>query len=76
VVTDDGVPPLSVTNTFTVFVATTNSAPVLPAQLNHTIAELTPLVVTNAATDTDIPANTLTYMLVAPPAGRLSPSRA
>jgi hypothetical protein len=69
VVTDNGMPALSATNTFTVFVATTNSAPVLPPQTDRTIAELSALVVTNTATDADLPANTLSYSLAAAPAG-------
>jgi hypothetical protein len=69
VVTDDGVPPLSATNSFTVVVNEVNSAPVLPVQTNVTIAELTTLLVTNTATDSDIPANTLSYSLLNPPAG-------
>ena len=69
VVTDNGSPPLSTTNSFTVVVNEVNSAPVLPAQTNVTIAELTTLLVTNTATDSDIPANTLSYSLLNPPAG-------
>jgi hypothetical protein len=68
VVTDDGVPPLSATNSFTVVVTEVNGAPVLGSQSDHTIAELTTLVVTNTATDTDIPANVLSYELLDPPA--------
>src|SRR5207302_4015155 len=67
-VVDNGSPPMSATNSFTVTVTKLNSAPVLPAQINRTIAELTTLTVTNTATDSDIPANTLTYSLIAPPA--------
>jgi len=66
VVTDDGVPPLSATNSFTVVVTEVNSAPVLPVQTNYTIAELTALTVTNTATDSDLPPNNLTYLLVGP----------
>jgi len=69
VVTDNGTPQLSATNEFTVTVNEVNSAPVLPTQTNRTINELTLLVVTNTATDSDIPVNTLTYQLVNPPAG-------
>ena len=69
VVTDNGVPPLSATNSFTVIVTEVNTAPVLPAQINRTILQLTTLLVTNTATDSDIPANVLTYSLVNPPAG-------
>jgi hypothetical protein len=59
---------LSATNSFVVFVNEVNLAPVLPNQSNITIDVLTPLVVTNTATDSDIPANTLTYMLMVAPA--------
>ncbi len=62
-VTDDGTPPLGDTKTFTVAVTEGNSAPILPAQINRTIAELTPLTVTNTATDSDLPANNLAYGL-------------
>ncbi|MFO1477561.1 MAG: Ig-like domain-containing protein, partial [Verrucomicrobiota bacterium] len=71
IVTDNSLPPLSATNSFQVTVNEINSAPVLPLQTNHTVAELTPLVVTNTATDTDLPANTLNYQLVNPPSGAL-----
>jgi hypothetical protein len=43
-----------------------NTAPTLPAQSNLTIDVLAPLVVTNTATDSDIPANTLNYQLTGP----------
>jgi hypothetical protein len=69
VVTDSGSPPLSATNNFTVVVVPGNTPPVLPAQPNRTIAELTVLSVTNTATDTNVPANTLTYSLLGAPAG-------
>src|SRR5206468_1136119 len=48
---------------------TTNTAPVLPTQLNRTMAELATLSVTNTATDSDVPANTLTYAFQVAPAG-------
>src|SRR5205807_2109237 len=63
VVTDNGNPPLSSTNSFMVLVNEVNSPPVLPAQPDWTIAGLATLVVTNTATDVDIPANTLSYTL-------------
>jgi Putative Ig domain/Bacterial Ig domain len=69
IVTDSGFPPLSATNSFTVTVTEVNSAPVLPAQNNRTMAELTTLTVTNTATDSDIPANTLSYTLLTAPTG-------
>ena len=69
VVTDDGVPPLSVTNSFTVTVSEVNTAPVLPAQTDRSLDELTLLTVTNTATDADVPANVLSYELLVSPAG-------
>jgi VCBS repeat-containing protein len=72
IVSDSSFPPLSATNSFTVTVLEVNSAPVLPLQLDRTIAELTTLLVTNTATDSDIPANILSYsLLVAPPAATI-----
>jgi hypothetical protein len=67
VVTDTGQPPLSATNSFTVVVNELNSPPVLPAQTNRTITGLTSIIVTNTASDSDIPTNTLSYVLVAGP---------
>src|SRR5207248_10018484 len=66
-VSDNGTPPLSATNSFTVVITNVNSAPVLSAQSDRTIAELTLLIVTNTATDSDIPSNVLSYALVNPP---------
>jgi hypothetical protein len=68
-VTDNGTPPLSATNTFIVVVTEVNGAPTLPAQANRTIAALTTLVVTNTGGDPDIPANALSYALLAAPTG-------
>jgi hypothetical protein len=67
VVSDNGVPPLSATNSFTVAVLEVNSAPVLAEQSNRTIVGMHSLSVTNAAVDSDIPANILTYNLIAAP---------
>jgi hypothetical protein len=55
---------LSATNSFTVTVNEVNVPPVLPAQTNRTIGVLTTLIVTNTATDSDIPPNPLTYQLL------------
>src|SRR5439155_454572 len=66
-VTDNGTPPLSATNSFTVVVNEVNSAPTLTAPGNQTINELSTLVLTNNASDTDLPANTLTFALVSGP---------
>ena len=60
---------LSVTNSFTVTVNEVNTAPVLTAPATQTINELATLVVTNLATDADIPANILTFQLVSKPTG-------
>src|SRR5262249_27611336 len=67
VVTDNGAPPLSATNTFLVTVTEVNSAPVLPPQGNRSITALTTLIVTNTATDSDIPANSLAYSFLNAP---------
>jgi len=71
VVTDDGTPQLSATNSFAVAVTEANSEPILQAQTNQTIQELTTLLITNTAVDADYPANALTYALVDPPIGAL-----
>src|SRR5439155_1051973 len=68
-VTDNGTPALSATNTFTVVVNEVNSPPALTVPGNQTINELSVLVVTNTASDTDLPANTLTFALVSGPSG-------
>ncbi len=68
VVTDNGSPPLSATNSFTVVVNDVNVPPTLPPQTNQTIVAQTTLVVTNTASDSNIPAATLTYGLLAAPA--------
>jgi len=60
---------LSATNSFTVTVQAIHNGPVLGVVSNQVVNELTLLTVTNAATDNDIPALPLTYMLVNPPAG-------
>jgi hypothetical protein len=71
-VTDSGSPPLSTTNSFTVAViAAIHNGPVLPAQSDRTVGELTLLVVTNTATDTDLPPLALTYRLLNLPIGAL-----
>jgi hypothetical protein len=73
VVTDNGAPPLSVTNSFTVTVNEVNLPPVLPSQPDYTINRLTPLVVNNTATDPDIPPNPLTYQLSGPAGATIDP---
>ena len=74
-VTDDGNPPMSDAKSFLLAVNEVNSAPLLPSVTNRTVDELTLLTVTNTATDSDLPVNTLGYMLINPPAGAsVSPS--
>src|SRR5436190_9790984 len=63
-VTENGVPALSAANRFIMRVTYRNSAPVLTVPANQTFAELTTLNVNTSATDSDIPANTLTFALV------------
>ena len=60
---------LSVTGSFQIVVAEVNTAPQLPPLPNATLSELVTLVVTNTATDSDLPANGLSYSLLAAPAG-------
>jgi len=65
-VVSDGL--LSVTNQFVVTVNEVNVAPVfVGTPTNRTINELTQLIVTNNATDADLPANVLSYSLLAAP---------
>mgnify|MGYP000238689667 CR=1 FL=1 len=52
-----------------------NSAPVLPAIAAQTVDEETPLSFNANATDSDLPANSLTYSLVNAPAGAAIDSR-
>src|SRR5207247_281507 len=61
---DNGSPRVSATTRFQVRVAEVNSAPVLKLPANQTIAEQTTLSVNATATDSDLPANTLTFGLV------------
>ena len=62
-------PTLSATNSFTVVVNEVNTAPVLTVPATQTVNELTTLSVSALATDTDIPANPLTFGLVSAPTG-------
>jgi uncharacterized delta-60 repeat protein len=66
-VIDSGTPALSATNSFTVTVNEVNSAPTLLVIADRPVNELATLTVTNTATDTDLPANTLTYQLLGGP---------
>ena len=63
-VTEYGVSPLSATNSFMVVVNEVNNAPVLTTVIrNYTVTAGATLVFTNTATDSDIPTNSLTYVL-------------
>jgi subtilisin-like proprotein convertase family protein len=61
----DGV--FSVINSFTIIVEESNLPPVLPSIPNQVVIVPGTLVVTNTATDPDIPANPLTYSLLVAP---------
>src|SRR5262249_36114698 len=68
-VTDSGNPSLKATNSFTVTVTELNTSPLLPSQGPRVANELTQLMVSNTASDSDVPANSLSYQLVNPPEG-------
>ena len=68
-VTDNGTPPLSATNSFTITVNEVNVAPVLAAMSDRTVNPGQTISFTATATDADIPTNTLTFNLIAPPSG-------
>jgi hypothetical protein len=63
VATDSGAPPLSASQTFTVNVVAFNHPPVVAAIPVQTVAEGTQLAVRVTATDSDVPAQTITYSL-------------
>jgi hypothetical protein len=67
IVSDTGFPVLSATNNFLVTVREVNLSPVLPAQTNRTVDVGSTLAVANAASDPDLPANSLTYQLLTAP---------
>jgi hypothetical protein len=69
IVTDNGQPPISATNSFQVLVNEINSPPVLPALMDRVTLGQTPVVIANGATDPDFPSNPLAYQLLAAPAG-------
>lgn len=69
VVTDNGTPPASDSETITVTVQEVNSAPALGTLTNRTVNELALLSFTVTATDSDLPANTLAFSLNGAPSG-------
>src|SRR5205814_1573150 len=59
----------------TLVVTEASSAPVVTAPTGRTVPELSTLTVTNTASDSDLPANVLTFSLVSAPTGvNLDPS--
>jgi hypothetical protein len=62
-VVDNGSPPMSNSVTFFVTVNEVNSPPIPAAVSNRTVFATATLLVTNTASDPDIPANTLTFTL-------------
>ena len=69
VVTDNGSPSLSATQTVNIHVNEVNIAPKLAAFSNKIVDEETRLTFTATATDADLPANNLTYSLKNAPIG-------
>jgi hypothetical protein len=69
IVTDNGLPPLSATQQLTVVVLPPNNPPSLTAIANRTIHQGTTLLITNTATDPDVPPQTLTFSLTTAPTG-------
>ncbi len=68
-VTDDGMPPLGTAGSFTVMVLESNSPPVLASIPDLAAVQDVPLLYTNSASDTDLPANALAFDLVTGPPG-------
>ncbi|MFO1460435.1 MAG: hypothetical protein U1G08_13630 [Verrucomicrobiota bacterium] len=68
-ISDNGTPPMSATNQFTVTVREINTGPVLAAIPNQNISSGTILNLTLSAVDSDLPPNPLTYALVSGPSG-------
>ncbi|MEP6664514.1 MAG: putative Ig domain-containing protein, partial [Verrucomicrobiota bacterium] len=67
--TDDGTPALFDSKTFSVTVNETNSAPVLSTISDYTIPEGSTLLITNSATDSDLPTNLLSFTIDDSPTG-------
>ena len=68
-VTDNGVPSLSATQSFVLTVNEVNSLPLLHVPADGVIAALNPYTGTATASDSDVPANNLSFALVSGPAG-------
>jgi hypothetical protein len=63
IVTDNGLPPLSATQSFSVTVLASNNPPVLAPIADQTLYALTTLTLTNSAADPDSPPQVLTFSL-------------
>src|SRR5439155_14961 len=63
-VTDDGTPALDASRTLAIHVGEVNEAPVLAPIADQSVNENTLLQLTASATDSDLPANTLTFSLL------------
>src|SRR5262249_15614320 len=68
-VTGYGVPGFLTSNSFAVTVNEINLAPILPEVTNQTASASHELMLTNTASDPDLPANALTYTLLNAPEG-------
>src|SRR5207237_190290 len=64
-----GGPALKDTKSFNAVENERNSTPTLTSPPHQTIPELSTLTVTNSASDTDLPANSLTFSLLSGPTG-------
>jgi hypothetical protein len=69
IVTDNGTPPLSASNSFTVTVREVNTAPALGLLSDLVVNPGQNIAFTVPAVDSDLPTNTLTFSLVAAPPG-------
>jgi uncharacterized repeat protein (TIGR01451 family) len=76
IVTDNGSPSLSATQSFSVIVLETNAAPALAFIADRTVHAGTLIQFTNTATDADLPANHLAFSLGVgvPPAASVNPT--
>jgi hypothetical protein len=68
-VTDDGVPSLSATQSFTVYVVNSDQKPQLAGIADRTMDELTTLVITNQLSTGGLPLGTVVFDLVSAPPG-------
>jgi len=63
IVTDNGMPPLSATGEVVIVVREVNQPPSLWPIANRVVREMSLLLITNRASDADLPANILTFSL-------------